>query len=69
MGYALEYFKDNFAMLESEYPFTSGDTGENTFNCLYSESESSHHKVRVNEVYGLPYVGMVNDDIKAAIKV
>ena len=41
MDYALEYFKDHYAMLESEYPFTSGDTGENTFDCLYSEPKSS----------------------------
>ena len=29
MDLALEYFLDNYAMLESEYPYTSGDTGEN----------------------------------------
>ena len=38
MNLALEYFKNNFAMLENEYPFTSGATGENTFKCLYSQS-------------------------------
>ena len=36
MWKALKYFKDNFVMLESDYSFTSGATGENTFDCLYS---------------------------------
>jgi len=50
MNTALEHFKDNYAMLESEYPFTSGDTGENTFKCLYSESKSSQHNVKIRDV-------------------
>ena len=36
MKNALEYFKDNYAMLESDYPFTSGDTGDDSTDCLYS---------------------------------
>ena len=33
-------------MLESTYPFTSGATGDDTTDCLYSESEATNVKVR-----------------------
>ena len=54
MDLGLDYFKDNFAMLESDYPFTSGATGENTFNCLYSQPTSSQPKVKVNDLKYAP---------------
>ena len=37
----LDYFKDNYAMLESEYPYTSGATGDDSTECLYSQPTSS----------------------------
>ena len=37
---ALNYFQDNFAMLESDYPFTSA-TGDDSTECLYSLPKSS----------------------------
>ena len=70
MEAALWYFEENYAMLERDYPFTSGATGENTFDCLYSQTKSSQHNVIVNSI-GRPdlheYVESI-DSFKAAIK-
>ena len=66
---AFEYLMSNYAMLESEYPFTYGDTGENTFNCLYSESKSSQHNVKVSRYANQDYMGMLSITIfKRAIQ-
>ena len=35
MNYALEYFKENFAMLESVYPYTSAPKDAPTTDCQY----------------------------------
>ena len=41
MEEALKYFYFNSPMLESDYPFTSGATGDDSTDCLYSEPNSS----------------------------
>ena len=46
MDRALNYFKDNFPMVESDYPFTSGATGDDSTNCLYSASKGINVKVK-----------------------
>ena len=67
MDLALTYFKDNYAMVESDYPYTSGDTGENNFNCLYSQPTSSQHKVKVTDIK--QFYGDYNaEKMKALIK-
>ena len=50
MFIAFEFFIDSgdFAMLESAYPYTSGATGENSFDCLYSASKATNVSVKSN---------------------
>ena len=55
-------------MLESDYPFTSGANGEKLFNCLYSQSKSSQHIVKVNHVEYHRSYGVPVNSLKAAIK-
>ena len=37
MSTALNYFTQHYAMLESAYPYTSGATGDDSTDCLYSQ--------------------------------
>ena len=40
---AYNYFIDNkFAMLESDYPYTSGANGDDSTVCLYSASKTTN---------------------------
>ena len=46
MGLALDYFEDNFAMLESEYPYTSGPKNAPATECQYSVPKATNIKVK-----------------------
>ena len=46
MNIAFKYFKDNFAMLESEYPYTSAPKDAPSTDCHYSASEATNVKVK-----------------------
>ena len=46
MKRALEYFYDNFAMPESEYPYTSAPKDAPSTDCLYSASKATNVKVK-----------------------
>ena len=50
---AFKYYEDNFAMLESAYPYTSGATGDDSTDCLYSASRATN--VQVKGTGGLNY--------------
>ena len=52
MWRAFNYFKVNFSMLESEYPYTSGPKDASKTDCQYSASRATDVKV---EGIGLPY--------------
>ena len=61
---AFAYFLDNFATLESVYPYTSGAT-KSSGNCLYSVSKATNVKVQrieIVEAYG------ENSQLKAAVQ-
>ena len=61
MKRALEYFYDHFAMLESEYPYTSGPKNAPSTDCLYSASRATNVKVKSLKAPINPY------DMKAAL--
>ena len=46
MERALEYFYGNFAMLESEYPYTSAPKNAPSTDCMYSASRATNVKVK-----------------------
>ena len=46
MTRAFNYFVDNFAMLESEYPYTSSPKNAPSTDCLYSASDAIKVKVK-----------------------
>ena len=50
MVLALDYFKNNFAMLESEYPYTSGPKDPPSSDCQYSVSKVTSVKVKSTEL-------------------
>ena len=43
---AIDYFKDHYPMLESEYPYTSGPKDAPITNCQYSASNAINVKVK-----------------------
>ena len=46
MERALNYFKDNSPMLESEYPYTSAPKDAPSSDCQYSDSKATNVKVK-----------------------
>ena len=46
MKRALKYFYDNFAMLESEYKYTSGPKDAPSTDCQYSAARATNVKVK-----------------------
>ena len=50
MARALDYFRHNFAMLESEYPYTSGPKDPPSSDCQYSVSKITSVKVKSTEL-------------------
>ena len=46
MWRALMYFKDNFPMLEGEYPYTSSPKDAPSTACQYSVSKATNVKVK-----------------------
>ena len=48
MPAAFKYFIDNkkYPMLESDYPFTSGATGDDSSDCQYSASKTTNVTVK-----------------------
>ena len=52
--WAFRYLMEHYLMLESDYPFTSGATGDDSTDCQYSELKLWQHKVKVKDTGYFP---------------